>query len=65
MVVSGLVIKEHRLENVKIDASTMVADNCKELIPTTIIYLDELETVNITGNGFHSASANQDRKSVV
>ena len=36
VVVSGLVIKEHRLENVKIDASTMVADNCKELILSLI-----------------------------
>lgn len=59
VVVSGLVIKEHRLENVKIDASTMVGDNCKELIPTTIIYLDELETGNFTSTGFTYNSANQ------
>lgn len=59
VAVSGLVIKEHRLENVKIDASTMVADNCKELIPTTIIYLDELETGNFTSTGFTYDSANQ------
>lgn len=59
MAVSGLVVKEHRLENVKIDASTMVADNCKELIPTTIMYLDELETGNFTSTGFTYDSANQ------
>ena len=59
VVVSGLVVKEHRLENVKIDASTMVGDNCKELIPTTIIYLDELETGNFTSTGFTYNSANQ------
>lgn len=37
----------------------MVADNCKELIPTTIIYLDELETGNFTSTGFTYDSANQ------
>lgn len=59
VMAKGLVLKMHCLKNVKVEASTMVENNCKKLMPVTKIYLDELGIGNFTSTGFTYDSVNQ------